>query len=294
MELLGEIKETSEPLSRSSYDCCADDEHFLKIELQNAQNEFNYLSDKHKNTQARIQGLTLLLEEFGKKLDKDLAFEVSGLVVELKDIYRESRHSRASSFNIEGTLNLKISPMATKRKLLFDDIPLESETNQEMETIEKLKEENIQANRSILELKKKVRDLEEKILSFKVNPGEAPRFIEEIFRFENNRLKTRICELEKRIDTAIRQEATINEYYNVHIPTYLNYYRRLYEAFLKKLNYLKDKENRIFEVYKTLNSEISQSQGYKTFSVNFTILILVVAFILGVFFMKASSKVQYF
>ena len=233
------------------------------------------------------------LEEFSQSLEETKSLALMSIVDELKSIYKESRHSRASSFNIEGTLNMKISPQ-TQRKLLFDDIPLESETNEEMETIEKLKEQNVEANREILHLKRRVRDAEEKLISFRIGSSEQPRYIEEIFKFENARLKQRISDLEKRIDSSIRQESMINEYYNSHIPNFLNYYRRLYEAFLKKLNYLKDKETRIFEVYKSLNAEMDETSGFKWVNLNITVFALIIVFIVGMVILRESNNVQYY
>ena len=295
MELLGEIKETPEPLSRSSCDDQNEADHYSRLGLQSIQNEFNYLSEKHKTTQAKIQSLTMHLEEFSQSLDKSKSLTLQSLVDELKLIYKESRYSRTSSFNIEGSQNTKFNPQ-TQRKLLFDDVALESEANEaneDFESVEKLKEQNIEANKEIFELKKRISEAEEKLCSFRIGSLEQPRYIEEVFRFENARLKERISDLEKKLEALIKRESMINEYYNSQIPNFLSYYRRLYEAFLKKLNYLKDKESRIFEVYKSLNKEYDESSGSKWMNANITFFVLIAAFIMGIIVVREINKVQY-
>lgn len=292
MELLGEIKETSEPLSRSSCDEQIEADHYSKLDLQNLQTEFQFLSEKHKTTQAKIQSLTMHLEEFSQLLENPKSVQLQSLVEELKLIYKESRYSKTSSFNIEGSQNIK-SNSQTQRKLLFDDVALENENFEEIENIERLKELNLEANREILELKKRIKDDEDKICAFRTGSVEQPRYIEEVFRFENGRLKERIFDLEKKIESLIKQESMINEYYCNQIPNFLNYYRRLYEAFLKKGNYLRDKENRMFEVYKSLNQEFNEASGIRWMNVNIILFGVVIAVIIGVIVFRGINKVQY-
>lgn len=285
--MLGEIRELSEPVSRNSNE--PQDDLYWKQEFQNLQTEFEYFNDKYRNTLAKIQSLSLQFEEVMKLVDHNTRSILENLNNELKSIYKVSRHSRTSSFNIEGTLNLKISPK-TKRKLLFDDIPVESETNEEMEIIEKLREENIKLNKVILGLKRKGNEV-----------GRLERFEDnrdnfvfgEVNKREIEFLKERNLELERKLDSIGRMELAINEYYRNSIPDVLVYHKRLFEGFVKKVNYLQDKENRVLEVFQELKEEVDQRMAEKFGW--WKVLLIFVVFLIGfkVFVNRLGSKVQY-
>ena len=288
--MLGEIRELSEPVSRNSNE--AQDEAFWKAEYQNLQTEFEYFNDKYRNTLAKIQSLSLQFEEVMRLVDPNTQSILGNLNNELKSIYRVSRHSRTSSFNIEGTLNLKISPK-TKRKLLFDDIPVESETNEEMEIIERLREENIKLNKVILGLKRKGKK-EEKEKDLGRLEGNRESFVfGDVSRKEIELLKERNSELERKLDSIGRMELGINEYYRSSIPDVLVYHKRLFEGFVKKVNYLQDKENRVLAVFQELKEEVDQrmAERFEWWKVLLAFVVLVVVF--KVFVNRIGSKVQY-
>lgn len=285
--MLGEINELPEPVSISSNE--HNEDYYWKQEYQNLQTEFEYFNDKYRNTLAKIQSLSLQFEEVQKLVDPHTRNILETLNDELKSIYKVSRHSRTSSFNIEGTMNLKISPK-TKRKLLFDDIPVESETNEEVEIIENLREENIRLNKMILTLKKKNKEAE--------NVGHGQENIEifgvsEVLRREIELLKDRNLELEKKIDQIGIMELGINEYYRNAIPNVLGYHKRLFEAFVKKVNYLQDKENRVLAVFHELKEEVDHRMLERNYWWKIFIIFFIFAIGVKVLLNKVGSKVQY-
>lgn len=285
--MLGEINELPEPISISSNE--HNEDYYWKQEYQNLQTEFEYFCDKHRNTLARIQSLSFQFEEVQNLVDPNTRSILENLNDELKSIYKITRHSRTSSFNIEGTMNLKISPK-TKRKLLFDDIPVESETNEELEIIEKLREENIRLNKMVLELKKKSKDGE-----WAGKGQDRTEFfgVSEVLRKEAELLKVRNDELEKKIDQIGRMEAGINEYYRNAIPNVLGYHKRLFEGFVKKVNFLQDKENRVLAVFHELKEEVDQRMLENNYWWKIFVIFVIFAIGAKVFLNKVGSKVQY-
>lgn len=317
------IKESSEPASGSSLEqsnlkseensltmpSSSLEDHYKKCLSENEELKFIIDQQKKKiaelidaNNLQKAEMIQEITEESNKSLHENVKERIKNRMQSKLSI------SSCESFDFTSNPYLGFVYEKTRGKSSFSNLPqfnideLEAKMENDQDTIVGLREENIRLNYENAELRENMQELIKVLEGYRELHGSNPMTIHETInqkqvpgyeilanmemtKEEIRLAKNRNMDLEKILEELKKDQMKYDEYYQNTFFGVVPYYKKLYECYLAKLNFLKDKENRLLRIYKQLKDELDND----SVSERNSFYILVCFLLLIIFFLFMAS-----
>jgi hypothetical protein len=287
------IKESSEPASGSSLE-----QSNLKSEENSLTMPSSSLEDHYKKCLSENEELKFIIDQQKKKIAELIDannLQKAEMIQEITEESNKSLHenvkeriknrmqsklsiSSCESFDFTSNPYLGFVYEKTRVKSSFSNLP--QFNIDELEAKMENDQDTIGSNPMTMH----------ETINQKQVPGYEILANMEMTKEEIRLAKNRNLDLEKILEELKKDQMKYDEYYQNTFVGVVPYYKKLYECYLAKLNFLKDKENRLLRIYKQLKDELDNDSVSERNSfymlVCFLLLIIFFLFMASIYYPK--------
>jgi hypothetical protein len=307
--MLDEVKEMSEPGSRSSMDLSLkpEEESLIHMKFEGVLNENERLKAENEDLTQKVQALSSQVKELErqKTLQRKEAIQEAHAKIkkEINEEYKSPiKESIGNRLSIVNSNTFEIEPvirrLGTYEALEKNYRELKSMHYKKCEEVNQLNLEIIRIKEENLEILKENQGFVENQQSLKLDSGkknvtwsekESRNYsflnygLSDEMKEELELAKERNLQFEKKIEEIKFCQSKLSQFHESSRFEVTEFYKRIYELYLRKETYLEDKENRILHLCKLLEDDV-QSEYQSNESLTWLLVLLFILVLCLIFY----------